>query len=84
MFIDSPAGVGFSHVDDEKALATTNKQTTEDLLTCIKDIFEKDPNLKKVQSYIVGDSYGGKVIVEFARIWYDVSDFLLTKKMNKY
>lgn len=75
LFIDSPVGVGFSHVDDESAFALTNKQTADDLLACIKKVFEKDPNLKRVRSYVVGESYGAKLAIEFARVWYDVSGF---------
>ncbi|XP_057333848.1 retinoid-inducible serine carboxypeptidase-like [Microplitis mediator] len=70
LFIDNPVGTGFSYVENESAYARKNRQIADDLLECIKKFIEVFPEFKDVPTYIVGESYGPKMGVELASIWY--------------
>ncbi|KAK0160525.1 hypothetical protein PV328_007927 [Microctonus aethiopoides] len=70
LFIDNPVGTGFSYVDDDSKYATDNHQIAQDLISCIDGFFAKIPEFRKVPTYIVGESYGGKMAAEFALLWY--------------
>ncbi|KAK0070958.1 hypothetical protein PV325_013768, partial [Microctonus aethiopoides] len=67
---DLKMGAGFSYVDDDSAYATDNHQIAEDLVRCMHGFLAKIPEFKKVPTYIVGESYGGKMAAEFALLWY--------------
>ncbi|XP_043478946.1 retinoid-inducible serine carboxypeptidase-like [Leptopilina heterotoma] len=69
LFIDSPVGTGFSYVDSNEGIPKTDKQVAMDLLTLIEKFFNDFPNLSNVPTYIVGQSYGGKIAVLFAYEW---------------
>ncbi|XP_042901286.1 retinoid-inducible serine carboxypeptidase-like isoform X2 [Parasteatoda tepidariorum] len=66
LFIDNPVGTGFSYVTNKSALATTNKQIADDLVTCLTSILDTVPEFQKSALYIFGESYGGKMTVDFA------------------
>ncbi|KAH0535181.1 hypothetical protein KQX54_014637 [Cotesia glomerata] len=70
LFIDNPVGSGFSYVSDESAYAKNNTQIANDLFRCVNKFFEVIPTFKSVPTYIVGESYGSKMGVELASIWY--------------
>ncbi|XP_051159108.1 retinoid-inducible serine carboxypeptidase-like isoform X2 [Leptopilina boulardi] len=69
LLIDSPVGTGFSYVNSSNDLPKTEKQVVQDLLTLIEHLFIKFPNLSKVQTYIVGQCYGGKIAATLAYEW---------------
>ncbi|GAB0094582.1 retinoid-inducible serine carboxypeptidase [Sergentomyia squamirostris] len=64
LFIDSPVGSGFSHVDNTNLLATDHAQITDDLITFLGIFFEKHPRLALSPLHIFGESYGGKAAVD--------------------
>ncbi|XP_015927838.1 retinoid-inducible serine carboxypeptidase isoform X2 [Parasteatoda tepidariorum] len=66
LFIDNPVGTGFSYVTNKSALATTNKQIADDLVTCLTSILDTVPEFQKSPLYIFSESYGGKMTVDFA------------------
>ncbi|KAF4524313.1 hypothetical protein B566_EDAN005370 [Ephemera danica] len=66
LFIDNPVGTGYSHVEDEELLTKNNQEITADLITFTKSFYAKYPNFKKSPMAIFGESYGGKMNVEFA------------------
>ncbi|XP_008549613.1 retinoid-inducible serine carboxypeptidase [Microplitis demolitor] len=70
LFIDNPVGSGFSYVDNDSAYATNNRQVANDLLECIKKFLDAIPAFKNVPTYIFGESYGAKMGVKLASIWY--------------
>ncbi|KAK0096787.1 hypothetical protein PV326_004422 [Microctonus aethiopoides] len=70
LFIDNPVGTGFSYVDDNSTYASNIHQIAKDLIKCMHEFLAKIPEFKKVQTYIVGQSYGGKMAAEFALLWY--------------
>ena len=72
LFIDSPVGSGFSYVEDD-IYCKTNAEIVDDLLTFMKQFYKKFPKFMNTPTYIITESYGGKVTVEFANSWYKVT-----------
>lgn len=66
LFIDNPVGSGFSYADTIDVLCKNNTQIAEDLVEFMTQFYESLPAFKKVPLYIFGQSYGGKMAVEFA------------------
>lgn len=66
LFVDNPVGTGFSYVDDKRYLTTDNKQIAKDLVSLLKGVYEVLPEFKNVPLHIFGESYGGKMAIEFA------------------
>lgn len=66
LLIDNPIGTGFSYVDDLSLLTTTNEQIGEDLLNFMRGFYEKHPEFESVPLFVYGQSYGGKMAVDFA------------------
>lgn len=72
LFIDNPVGTGFSYVESLDLLAKTNTEIAKDLFTCISEFFKKMTIFSETPTYIMAQSYGGKMGVEFANLWYKV------------
>ncbi|KAI4476395.1 hypothetical protein M0804_013605 [Polistes exclamans] len=70
LFIDNPVGAGFSYVEKSSAYAQTNEQIAIDLVECMKGFLKKLPKFSNVSTYILTESYGGKMGAEFALLWY--------------
>lgn len=68
LFIDIPVGTGFSNVNSSSALATNNTQISLDLMECLKAFHKKLPEFENTPLYLAGESYGGKIAVEFAQL----------------
>lgn len=66
LFIDSPVGTGFSHVENLEYLCENNYQIALDLVVLMRKFLEKFPKFKKVPIHVFSESYGGKMSVEFA------------------
>lgn len=66
LFIDNPVGSGFSYVEKLDLLATTNKEIADDLIELLRKVFKKNPEFAYVPLYIMSQSYGGKMAIEFA------------------
>ncbi|XP_077286830.1 retinoid-inducible serine carboxypeptidase-like isoform X1 [Arctopsyche grandis] len=71
LFVDNPVGSGYSYVDRLSSLTTDNKQIARDLVSLMKSFYEKLPQFKTTPFYVYGQSYGGKMAIEFARMLYD-------------
>ncbi|KAI3923473.1 hypothetical protein MKW92_052484 [Papaver armeniacum] len=63
LFVDNPVGSGFSYVENENDLVTTDDEAATDLTTLLKELFNKNETLQKSPLYIVAESYGGKFAV---------------------
>ncbi|XP_038685712.1 serine carboxypeptidase-like 51 [Tripterygium wilfordii] len=63
LFVDSPAGTGFSYVEDETLLARSDEGATTELLFLLKNLFNRFKFLQESPLYIFGESYGGKIAV---------------------
>ncbi|XP_077500685.1 lysosomal protective protein-like isoform X2 [Amblyomma americanum] len=61
IFLESPAGVGYSY-DPTGVYVTNDTKTTEDNYLAVLDFFEKFPEFKENEFYITGESYAGVYI----------------------
>jgi len=61
LYIDQPAGVGFSFVENGKYV-TNEEQMAAELYTGLVDFFRGFPQFKKNDFYVFGESYGGKYV----------------------
>ncbi|KAJ3703460.1 hypothetical protein LUZ61_007165 [Rhynchospora tenuis] len=62
IFVDSPAGTGFSYSRTLLGLQTSDTETVRQLQTFLRRWLEKHPKFKSNPLYISGDSYGGKIV----------------------
>eukprot|EP00742_Colponemidia_sp_Colp-10_P000888 GILJ01000964.1.p1 GENE.GILJ01000964.1~~GILJ01000964.1.p1 ORF type:complete len:556 (-),score=84.06 GILJ01000964.1:375-2042(-) len=64
LFVDQPAGTGLSYVnnDDESLLATTEAEVDARFYEFLNAFFEVHPELRKLDLYIIGESYGGQYV----------------------
>lgn len=75
LFIDSPVGVGYSYLaNNETNTATNVEEIGKDLVTFLQLFLKGNKNFESVPLYIFGESYGGKVTVEFAYQLTNVSE----------
>ncbi|GIY95801.1 lysosomal protective protein [Caerostris extrusa] len=58
LFLEAPAGVGFSYADNKKYF-TDDDSVSYDNYVALQHFFEKFPEFKKNDFYITGESYGG-------------------------
>ncbi|XP_078066419.1 lysosomal protective protein-like [Mustelus asterias] len=58
LYLESPAGVGFSYSDDQN-YATNDIQVAENNYLALQDFFRKFPSLMSNDFYVTGESYGG-------------------------
>ncbi|XP_011306584.1 retinoid-inducible serine carboxypeptidase-like isoform X2 [Fopius arisanus] len=66
LFVDAPIGSGFSHADSDKVYSTSDRAVAEDVISVLKHFLETFPTFKKVPTYLVGQSYGGKIAIRVA------------------
>ncbi|XP_018329851.1 retinoid-inducible serine carboxypeptidase isoform X2 [Agrilus planipennis] len=69
LFIDNPADVGFSYFtspESNKRLAKSVDDIGRDLVSFIRKFLNLFEQFRTVPLYIFGESYGGKMAVEFA------------------
>lgn len=59
-------GTGFSYTDDNSYLTKDNKQIALDLVELLKGVYTTLPEFETVPLHIFGESYGGKMAIEFA------------------
>ncbi|XP_038558293.1 cathepsin A-like [Micropterus salmoides] len=58
LYIESPAGVGYSYSDD-KNYTTNDDQVADDNYKALQSFFAKFPDFTKNEFFIFGESYGG-------------------------
>ena len=59
IFLESPAGVGFSYRTDNGSLDTNDDAVADDNHAAITHFFKKFPQFKNNRFYVTGESYGG-------------------------
>ncbi|CAL4939774.1 unnamed protein product [Urochloa decumbens] len=60
IFVDNPVGVGYSYVENDTLLVTTDWQQAADATTLLKALVKEVPTLQSSPLYLVAESYGGK------------------------
>eukprot|EP01038_Epipyxis_sp_PR26KG_P013542 gene13542-18166_t len=67
VFIESPAGVGFSYSDNKADYTTGDAQTAIDNYNLIQAFFDRFPALQSNDLYITSESYGGHYMPTLAQ-----------------
>lgn len=69
LFLESPAGVGFSYSNTSSDLYTVGDQkTAEDAYSFLLNWFERFPQYKHRDFYLAGDSYAGHYVPQLSQI----------------
>jgi len=69
LFLDSPAGVGFSYTNTTSDLYTSgDNRTAHDSYTFLTKWFDKFPHYKYRDFYIAGESYAGHYVPELSQL----------------
>ncbi|XP_061996677.1 serine carboxypeptidase-like 27 isoform X1 [Rosa rugosa] len=72
LFLESPAGVGFSYTNTSSDLYTAGDQrTAEDAYTFLVNWFERFPQYKHRDFYIAGESYAGHYVPQLSQLVYE-------------
>ncbi|KAH7420328.1 hypothetical protein KP509_13G002400 [Ceratopteris richardii] len=72
LFLESPAGVGFSYTNTSSDLNTTgDNQTARDAHTFLIKWFRRFPRYKGRVFYIAGESYAGHYVPQLAKLLYE-------------
>ncbi|KAL7156770.1 hypothetical protein ABFS83_02G031300 [Erythranthe nasuta] len=66
IFLESPAGVGFSYSNRSSDYITGDKQTAADAYTFVVNWLERFPEYKTRDFYITGESYAGHYVPQLA------------------
>ncbi|KAJ1265880.1 hypothetical protein BS78_08G107300 [Paspalum vaginatum] len=71
LFLDSPAGVGFSYTNTTSDLYTSgDNRTAHDAYTFLVRWLERFPQYKYRDFYITGESYGGHYVPQLSQLVY--------------
>ncbi|CAL4923007.1 unnamed protein product [Urochloa decumbens] len=60
IFVDNPVGVGYSYVENDTLLVTTDWEQAADATTLLKALVKEVPTLQGSPLFLVAESYGGK------------------------
>lgn len=60
LYIDQPAGTGFSYVSNPLGYVTNERTIGIELWTMLQEFYHKYPKYANLDLYIVGESYGEK------------------------
>lgn len=62
IFIDQPAGTGFSDVDKSNDYVRSEKQVADDMFDFLQIFFKSFPQYKGLDFYVTGESYAGHYV----------------------
>ncbi|CAM6099186.1 unnamed protein product [Calypogeia fissa] len=83
IFLESPAGVGFSYSNTSTDYATSgDNRTASDSLTFLLNWFQRFPQYKYREFYIIGESYGGNYVPQLTQKVYHYNKELENPFMN--
>ncbi|KAK6929216.1 Peptidase S10, serine carboxypeptidase [Dillenia turbinata] len=83
LFLESPAGVGFSYTNTTSDLYTFGDQrTAEDAYTFLINWFVRFPQYKHREFYIAGESYAGHYIPQLSQLVYERNKGIQNPIMN--
>ncbi|XP_047969346.1 serine carboxypeptidase 1-like [Salvia hispanica] len=68
IFLESPAGVGFSYSNRTSKYTTGDEQTAQDSYTFLVNWLERFPEYKAREMYITGASYAGHYVPQLASL----------------
>ncbi|KAJ0046879.1 hypothetical protein Pint_06082 [Pistacia integerrima] len=83
LFLESPAGVGFSFTNTSSDLYTAGDQrTAEDAYAFLVNWFERFPQYKHRDFYIAGESYAGHYVPQLSQIVYQKNKGIANPEIN--
>ncbi|EOA32143.1 hypothetical protein CARUB_v10015394mg [Capsella rubella] len=68
LFVESPAGVGWSYSNRSSDYNTGDKSTANDMLVFLLRWFKRFPELKSRELFLMGESYAGHYIPQLAEV----------------
>lgn len=71
LFLESPAGVGFSYSNTTSDYVTGDKRTAADSYTFLVNWFDRFPEYKTRDFYITGESYAGHYVPQLSKLILD-------------
>jgi len=75
LFVESPAGVGFSYTNTSSNLLDSgDKRTAEDALVFLINWFQRFPQYQYREFYISGESYAGHYVPQLAKKVYEYNN----------
>lgn len=74
LFLESPAGVGFSYSNTSSDLVTNDAKTAQDSLAFLLGWFDKFPEYKSSNFFLTGESYAGHYIPQLASLLLEYND----------
>ncbi|CAL1358669.1 unnamed protein product [Linum trigynum] len=87
LFLDSPAGVGYSYSNTSSDMVTSgDKRTAEDSLEFLINWFERFPEYKGRDFYITGESYAGHYVPQLSQavVWHNKATKSQTINLKGY
>lgn len=66
LYVDSPAGTGFSYLTNPNDYVVNERQVAQDLYTTLETFFRAYPEYAANDFYVVGESYGGHYVPALA------------------
>jgi carboxypeptidase C (cathepsin A) len=75
LYLEAPAGVGFSYSTNKNDLNTGDNQTAADNLAALHSFYELFPNFKTNPFYVSGESYGGVYVPTLSQKIYQDATF---------
>jgi serine carboxypeptidase-like clade 2 len=66
LYVESPAGVGFSYSNTSSDYVTGDKQTAQDAYALLQGFLATFPEYRSNPFWVTGESYGGHYVPEFA------------------
>ncbi|KAI3835022.1 hypothetical protein MKX03_007315 [Papaver bracteatum] len=82
LFVESPAGVGWSYSNTTSDYTTGDAATARDMHLFLMGWFEKFPELKSRDLYLTGESYAGHYIPQLANALLDHNKYSSDFKFN--
>ncbi|KAF5502027.1 Pheromone-processing carboxypeptidase kex1 [Colletotrichum aenigma] len=79
IYLDQPAGVGFSYVDDysdKTSYPSRAEESAVDVISFIKLFYEAFPDFADADLHLAGESYAGRYIPSIASTILEYNDFL--------
>jgi len=68
LFLDAPAGVGYSYSNTSSDLVTGDNKTAHDSYTFLVNWLERFPQYKRRDFYIAGESYAGHYVPQLSQL----------------
>ena len=82
LYLESPAGVGFSYSDNTTDYITGDDQTAADTYTALQEFFKAFPSLRANDFWITGESYAGHYALQAAAAVVDANKNATNTKIN--